>query len=494
MDRTACVNCPALPLQLLVRAHPDWRPHPVVVVDRDKPSGVIQWTNAAAREFRIFPGMRYAAGLALAPELRGGAVDDPSVEEAVNELTRHLWEFSPRIEPAPRETGVFWADVSGMGIVYPSLTRWADAVRDDLREAGFRATVAVGFTRFGSYAAARASRENIIFATPAEEQAHVDNVPMSHLRLQANLQDIFYKLGIETIGQFLSLPERGLRKRFGAEAEALYRLAKGTNWTPLQPMPLREPVTATLLLDYPESDCGRLVAYLADLLRALLSELAQYHENLKALHWHFILDNGDGEEGKLSPAIPTRDANQILNLARLHLEQRTFPSGVVELRARATGQPITQRQTDLFQEAPRRNAEAAHRAFAKIRAELGNDAVVVARLHAGHLPEAQYRWETLGDLPCPKPSTVDSAPLIRRIYRPAIALPPRDRHEPDGWLIAGISEGPVEEVIGPQLINGGWWRQEITRAYYYVRTRSNRWFWIYHDQKRRRWYMQGEVQ
>jgi protein ImuB len=494
MDQTACVNCPALPLQLLVRSHPDWRKQPVVVVDRDKPNGVIQWANRLARDVRIFPGMRYASGLALAPELRGGEVPVQTVEEAVEEITRRLWDFSPRIEAAPGEAGVLWADVSGMDFIYPSLTEWARAVRDDLRTADVQATVAVGFTRFGSYAAARAGRENIIFSTPAAEQTHVDRVPMSHLHLQVGLQDMLHKLGVETIGQFLTLPERGLRKRFGAEAEALYLLAKGANWRPLQPLPLREPVTCTKMLDYPESDRGRLLAYLADMLRSLLSGLSEYHELLKSLQWQFTLDNGDEERGEVVPATPTGDTNQILELTRLHLEQRSFPSGVVELSALAVGQPLTQRQTDLFQEAPRRNIEAAHRAFAKIRAELGNDAVVVARLHSGHLPEAQYRWETLGDLPQPRPTEVTSAPLVRRIYRPAIALPPRDRHEPDGWLIAGVSEGPVEEVIGPQFINGGWWHKEVVRAYYYVRTRSNRWFWIYHDKRRRRWYLQGEVQ
>ncbi|MBX3179642.1 MAG: DNA polymerase Y family protein [Candidatus Hydrogenedentes bacterium] len=494
MDRMACVNCPALPLQLLVRAHPDWRGRPVVVVDRDKPNGVIQWTNTAARGFRIFPGMRYAAGLALAPELRGGEVADALVGAASAELTQRLWDFSPRVEPSPEEPGVFWADVSGMGIVYPSLGRWAEAVREDFRGAGFQAVVAVGFSRFGSYVAARSRRENIVFTTPAEEQACADGVPVSHLRLEAGVQDTLYKLGIETVGQFLSLPARGLRKRFGAEAEAIYRLAKGSGWRPLQPLPVREAVTAAVLLDYPETDCGRLVARLAELLRGLLSELEGRHENLRALHWRFVLDNGGEASGELIPAAPTRDANQILRLARLHLEQRSFPSGVVELEARAEGQPISQRQTDLFQEAPRRNLAAAARAFAAIRAELGNDAVVAARLGAGHLPEAQYCWEALGDLPRPKPVAVASAPLVRRIYRPAIPLPPRDRHEPDGWLIAGVSEGPVEEVIGPQLINGGWWRGEVSRAYYYARTRSNRWFWIYHDLRRRRWYLQGEVQ
>ena len=35
---------------------------------------------------------------------------------------------------------------------------------------------------------------------------------------------------------------------------------------------------------------------------------------------------------------------------------------------------------------------------------------------------------------------------------------------------------------------------DISRAYYYVRTRSGRWLWIYHDDKRRRWFLQGEVQ
>ncbi|MDP7640334.1 MAG: DNA polymerase Y family protein, partial [Candidatus Hydrogenedentes bacterium] len=75
-----------------------------------------------------------------------------------------------------------------------------------------------------------------------------------------------------------------------------------------------------------------------------------------------------------------------------------------------------------------------------------------------------------------------------------VPLPPRARHEPDGWLIAGIADGPVEESIGPHIVSGGWWRKEIERAYYYVRTRKGRWLWIYYDQKRRRWFLQGEVQ
>ncbi len=55
MDRLACVDVPALPLQLLLARHPDWKQHPAVVVDRDQPQGKILCTNEHARRRRIRP-------------------------------------------------------------------------------------------------------------------------------------------------------------------------------------------------------------------------------------------------------------------------------------------------------------------------------------------------------------------------------------------------------------------------------------------------------
>jgi hypothetical protein len=86
--------------------------------------------------------------------------------------------------------------------------------------------------------------------------------------------------------------------------------------------------------------------------------------------------------------------------------------------------------------------------FAKIRAELGDDAVVRAQLHDGHLPEARFGWEPLDELTLPEPTEVTHRPLVRRLYSPPIQLPPRARHEPDGWLIARFADGPVVEVTG----------------------------------------------
>ncbi len=493
VDRTACVDIRALPLQLLLRAHPDWSRRPVVVVERDTPLGVILWANEHAYASRIFPGMRYAAGLSLSRDLHGGVVAEAEIAEAVRMVTQRLWSFSPRIEPSQHEQGVFWLDASGLRAVYPSLEAWAGLIREDLREAGFRAVVAVGFSRFGSYATAHSSVDGVVFQSPEQERAHLRRVPIERILIDPRLRDTLLKLGVNTLGAFIALPAEGIRKRFGAEAAALHELARGEGWEALNAERLFEPLERREELDYPEDNVDRLIALFAERLQGLLTELAARHEALASLR--IVLRLGDASElsEEIIPATPTLDGNQVLQLLRLRVGTLTLPAPVVEFRMHASGIAASEEQLGLLPEDALRNAEAAQRAFARIRAELGNDAVVCARVQEGHLPEGQFGWERLQRLALPRPRRVAVRPLVRRIFTPPIALPPRDRHEPDGWLIAGLSEGPIEEVIGPQIVSGGWWMREVARRYFFVRTRSGRWLWIFHGEKRRRWYLQGEV-
>ncbi len=494
MERLGCVDVRALPLQLLLRTHPDWRTLPVVVVDRDKSTGLIQWANEHAYARRIFPGMRYAAALSLSRDLRGGVVQEAEIGDAVDLLTRRLWCFSPRIEPSPREHGIFWLDASGLRNIFPSFDAWATRICDDLRAIQLHAIVAVGFSRFGSYAGARSSARNRVFQSANEERAYLRRVPIERIIADASLRDTLFKLGVETLGAFIDLPAGGIRKRFGAEAYELHRFARGEGWDTLDPEVLFEPVERREPLDYPEDNSERLLFRFAGMLHGMLSELSARHEALKMLRFWLHLGDGSQQESEISPAIPTLDANQILVLLRLRLSAITLTASVMEIKVRAIGVAASQQQLALFQESALRNVDAAQRAFATIRAELGNDAVVYARLCEGQLPEAQYAWERLYTLAIPKSPRMASRQLVRLIYAPAVELPPSDRHEPDGWLIAGIAEGPVEEVVGPQIVSGGWWTKDVSRAYFYVRTRSGRWLWIYHDHQRRRWYLQGEVQ
>lgn len=493
MVRTACVDIAALPLQVLLRDHPDWADQPVVVVDRDKPSGRILWVNEAARSRRILPGLRYAAGLALADALRGGVVDGARIAAETGGITQRLWQFTPHVEPAAQEPGVFWLDATGMQRLYPQLAPWAQAIGKALEEAGFTAAVAVGFSRFGSYAAAKTGHPCLVFESPGDERAYVRKVPIERLAVDPALRQTLRKLGITTLGAFIDLPAAGLRKRFGPAAHALHRMALGMDWTPLQPQGYTEPAERTVPFDFPEADRSRLLARIEPLLDEVLAVLMARHEALAALVLHLVFDQGEPLEEHIAPAAPTVERGPLLDLIGLRLESLVLPTGVSALSLRGEGVAAAEKQLTLVPDAPR-ELEAIHRAFARLRAELGNSAVVRARLQEGHLPEARFTWEPLDTLPRPQPRDGVWRPLVRRFFSPPVKLPPRPRHEPDGWLVAGCAEGPVEEVIGPHIVSGGWWRREVSRAYYYVRTRSGRWFWIYHDQKRRHWYLQGEVE
>ena len=175
MDRMACVDLSEFPLQLLLVRRPDWRTHPAVVVDRETAQGLILWANDRARERRVLPGMRYAAALSLARRLRAGVVSDSEIKANVSTLAGLLRSFPSDVEPSRYEPGVFWLGASGLSRLYPSLHQWARLIHSHLTDAGFYASVTVGFSRFGTYAAAKNIRERggvLVFENPEEEAAH----------------------------------------------------------------------------------------------------------------------------------------------------------------------------------------------------------------------------------------------------------------------------------------------------------------------------------
>ncbi|HWH77314.1 MAG TPA: DNA polymerase Y family protein, partial [Candidatus Binatus sp.] len=299
--RLACVDLPAFPLQLLLRRHPDWLGHPAAVVAEDKPQGLILWVNEAARQQGVLPGLRYAAAFSLASSLRAGEVSPAETKQAIADLIQRLICFTPEVEPSTEEPGVFWLNGSGLRHLYASPRQWALAIQQDLRAQGFAINLAVGFTRFGSYAATKAKSGITIFRDPAEEQAAARAVPLNRLNIEPKFRDALFKLGIKTVGDLLTLPPGGLRERFGKAAHRLYRMAAGDLWTPLEPSTPQEPARQRLLLDDAEADTTRLLFLLKQLLHPLLATLASRHQALAALWLSLLIDHGDWFKELLRP-------------------------------------------------------------------------------------------------------------------------------------------------------------------------------------------------
>ncbi|HEX4824467.1 MAG TPA: DNA polymerase Y family protein [Candidatus Polarisedimenticolaceae bacterium] len=519
MDRTACIDLPAFPLQLLLRKHPEWREHPAAVVEADTPQAPILWINEKARAASITTGMRYAAGLSLAAGLRAAVVSKREIEDEVARIAELLRRFTPRVEPAEGEPGVFWLDAKGLERLFGSVVEWASGLHAEIVRSGFVASLTVGFDRFATYAVSKDRRSGnvplflarlpgyrlaakkgnvsfpIVFNTPVEEREVAREVRLDRLSLPTAARDTLVKLGVTTVGQFVDLPLDGVGVRFGPEVRRLHRLASGALTQPLTPEHPDVPAMRRLILDDPESDAERIIARLGEVIPPFLDEIAAKGRALAELQLGFLFERLGDHLESIQPAAPTLVAKTLMELIRLRLRAvRHLPDGVMEIRLVAREVVAVEKQRELFGVKKHRDLEAGSRALARVKAALGDDAVVRAEPRDAHLPEARFAWVPLTSLTEAKPRPVDEPRLIRRLYATPVPLPPSERHEPDGWLLRGLEQGPVVKVNGPYALSGFWWKQPAFREYHFAETKSGENLWVFYDRGKNRWFLQGEVE
>ena len=161
--KIACLDLPALPLQLAWRAEPELRRHATVVIDEDRPQGVVLWACERARAAAVLPGQRYAHALGLHRGLRARVVSPAQIEAALVELRGALHALSPRVEvsaPPAASPGTFWLDGDGLDRIEFGAPTWGAAIQRAIAALGLSGAVVVGFSRFATYALApRATRE-----------------------------------------------------------------------------------------------------------------------------------------------------------------------------------------------------------------------------------------------------------------------------------------------------------------------------------------------
>jgi len=494
MVRLACINVRNLPLQILLRKHPGWRRSPTAVLSKSGPLGMILSVNRRAVGAGIEPGMRFAAGLSLDSDLHGDEVSRWEVEETAEEAVACLQGFTPDVEPRREEPGVFWLGARGLSGLYPTERSWIQSVIRALERMGLHASAAVGFTRFGSYAASKTSagtrRRLVVFTSFESERRHALESPMSTLPLHPGLMERLEKLGLRSVGSFIELTPGSVRRRFGAEAVRLHRFARGGLSLPLQPLRQEERQCLSKSLLAPVSDKGSILFHLEELLDLLLRETRSRSHLVMELGITLNLEDGATRAETIRPASPSADRKTFLELIALRLDTLILSDGVVSFALSAATVEAGTRQLLLFQRKARRSREAGTLAFARIRAVYGNDAVRTARLEDSHLPEQSYTWDEAGGRDEAggggretEPTDIQAHPnLVRRILSEPIPLSlPRGGRR-------------IKRLTGPYLLSGGWWRREYEREYYFAESSGGEILWIYYDRRSRSWMLAGRVE
>jgi protein ImuB len=504
----ACLDLPALPLQLVWRDEPELRAHAVVVIDEDRPQGTVLWACERARAANVLPGQRYAHALGLCRGLRARIVPPERISAAITELRAALHTLSPRVEPG--DPGTFWLDGDGLDRIDFGAP-WGVAIQRAITERSFSGAVVIGFSRFATYAIARATRSGPsscrVLSSDAEERAAAAAVPLARLEVDPKLRDSLARLGVLTLGQMVRLPGGGILERFGREAYRLYQLAAHERWDPIVPVPPPEAPDERVVLDDDIADSEQLVFVLRPAIDRLLDRLATRGRAVTALHVELVLRHAVGRTELhaecIKPAAPTLDGRALLRLVHLRITGAPPEAPVHAARVWADEVVATREQLAMFASRPRRDLRAANEALARVRAELGDDAVVRAVLRDGHLPEASFGWERLTTIEPASPEPRLVRPLVRRLHARPQVLPPQARQvRDDGWLLSGLEHGAVVRILGPYVVSGGWWshelgsegRSEIHREYHFAELRRGDCLWVFYDRNRRRWFCHGAVE
>ena len=481
MDRWACVDAFSFPLQLLLSLHPEWIDDPVAVLDRDHSRGRLTHLNRHARSARLQRGMPYGQALALLPHLRADTVDEALREKRSDELAETLSDFSPHIERNDAHRGTFWLDASGLEELYGQWQQWVTPLKERLRrDHDIYVSVVIGFSRFGTFAVARATKTSGAFDSVAAERRAAGAVALHQLDLAPAALKLTRRLGLHSINELLDLPAEGIQRRFGDEVFRLYRQARGD---------LRDPGTAFHIsnapsqvdhFDHSERDTNRLLFRIKRHLHRLLSTLEKEGEKLTRLTLILHLDDGDDPiHTEICPAEPSMEALLLLDLVRLRLETLPISKGITDVVITAHGEQTTTEQMSLFADHSRRDIDAANRALARLRAEFGAHTILRVTPRPGHLPESRFDLARLDELTLPESNapTTETGPAVRRFFPAPIHL----RTRPDTPIRAG-----------PHTISGGWWVREVHRDYHLLTTDDQRLLWVFFDHRRQRWYLHGE--
>lgn len=483
----ACIDIPSLSLQVLLRTHPAWREIPTVVVDEDKPLGSILAVNSPAEARGIRRGMRYATALSIVSTLQAGVVSPEEIDTGVTTIITTLQRFSPVVEHAAFDPQSFWIDGSGMHRLFEGQSEWIQGIRNALKERGFFSTVALGYTRFGTYIGARLSRGARIFSRQAQEkrattEASVDLLPL-HARTAQRLQD----LGISTIGDFRAISSNEIRRKLGEAAFQVHAFAEGQDELPLQGEAETLELRFEQNLQSPVLSRDPLLMALDHLLEALHHHLSAHSQAVQGLTLILFFENREELRTLIRPAKATQDPLLLRRLLSLRLESTEISAGVVRVALEPLCVTLRLQAGELFPQHSSRNLEAASRAFALLCAELGEEAVRHAELVDAHLPEERFSWQPLPRIPLPAVSGVPSYSESDR------AAPPRPK------LVRRMLSTPVPLPRRPQLRGGpyvldrAWWRTPGRRKYYFAEL-EERLLWSYYDVGSRRWMIQGFIE
>ena len=479
---------------------------PLVVSHRDNNTQRIAALDEQAEALKLKPGMGIADARAMYP-----SIDVVEAEpEADRRLLEALADWCDRYTPlvAIDATDGLYLDITGCAHLFGGEEAMLEELVCRLSEQGFDARSGLGSTPGVAWAAARFGLPAIV---SGEEAMALSPLPLTALRLERETRASLESVGLRTVGSVLAAPRAPLVRRFGSKLMLRLDQALGRVEEAIAPrLPVAalsaerhfaEPISQT-------EDIERLIFMLSATLK---KDLERRGEGARRLQLALFRVDGAVSRIAVGTSRPMREPALIGRLfhERLVALEGDIDAGygfdLVRLAVLSAAR-IDDAQTDLAGDAIDAGEDLA--LFAdRIRARLGDNAVLAPVMLESHIPERAVVQVPFADRPEPGKGRSQASHGQSKPHRPVRLF--RDPEPIE--VTAEIPEGPparfhwrralhrIAAAEGPERIAPEWWRDRegaATRDYFRVEDEDGRRYWLYREgfygsEALPRWFMHG---
>jgi len=486
----ACLVLPSLPLDVFARGQsPADAAKPFAVATGGRTPRIVS-ANASARAAGIRTGQLVSAALALAPDL---VLRDRNLDaEAAALAAVATWatQFTPAVALAPPDAVL--VEIGGSLRLFGGLPKLAARLSGGVHDLGYAARLTQAPTPTAALLFARAEaggtrqRSQKPGRAPATD-FHDALAPMPLALTDADpaIVATLAAAGITTFGQACALPRAALGRRVGAGFIALLDRARGLIADPRPPFVLPPRYTGKIELPAPVAEAEALAFAVNRLVRELAGwltgrGLGVVEMSLGLAHErHIGVATGvPATHVRFALAAPAREHAHLVAVLRERIARVALPAPVETITlASETTVPLAGRNLGLL---PGDDATATVPLVDRLRARLGEGAVLLVAPHAEHRPERAWRGHGVRHPVSGKSAARGGEPgkTVSAALRPVWLLA---EPEPLGhWLEAQ----PWVLRDGPERIESGWWDgADVRRDYFVAENPRGETMWIYRDHR-----------
>jgi protein ImuB len=456
---------------------------------------VVTATHALAEQAGIYAGMAVADAKAMLPSLQ--VFDDkPNLQ---SQLLQRITEWCIRYTPsaAVDPLGGIILDASGCAHLWGSDEAYVKDIIKRLKEKGYTAKAAMADTIGTAWAVARFGK--ILVIEPAKHTDALLTLPPQSLRLESDAIERLHKLGLQTIKDFISIPQSALRRRFGKLIVQRMAQAVGTEEEVIQPHFPIEPYQERLPCLEPIVRIEGIEIALQKLLEVLCTRLKKESKGLRTAHFKGYRVDSKIVSVHISTGRPSNNVKHLFNLFQLKLSTIEPGLGIELFVLEATKvEDYIPMQEELWKKNNGLNDQHLSELIDRLTGKIGADAIHRYLPDEHFWPERSFKnAATLHEQPAtawrrnkPRPLHLFSPPERIEVTAPIPDYPPMlFRYK--GKL------HKINKADGPERIEQEWWIQEGEhRDYYAVEDEEGCRYWLfrsghYDEEKKVQWFLHG---